>query len=135
MIKVREIKKNGMVLARHIPAGVWNDGLSFFSKDNEFIQLGTWKYNKGKELLAHIHNKVERKINRTQEILFIKKGKIQASIYDLKGNLVKKINVGCGDILVLLNSGHGYKILEDNTQVIEIKNGPYLGAEIDRRRI
>lgn len=135
MVKVREIKKNSTVLARHITAGVWNDGLAFFSKDSEFIQLGTWKYNKGKELLAHIHNRIERKINRTQEILFIKKGKIRANIYDLKGKLVKKIIAGSGDILVLLNCGHGYEILEDDTQVIEIKNGPYLGAEIDRRRI
>lgn len=135
MVKVREIKKNSNILARHIPAGVWKDGLSFFSKENEFIQLGTWKYDKGKELLAHIHNRIERKIERTQEILFIRKGKIRASIYDLKGKLVKKIIAGDGDILVLLNCGHGYKILEDDTQVIEIKNGPYLGAEIDRRRI
>jgi len=135
MKRIREIKKNNIVLARYIPSSSWNTGLTFFSKDKEYIQVGTWKYEKGKELLAHIHNRVERKINRTQEVLFIRKGKIEASIYDLKGKLVKKIYAGSGDILVLLNSGHGYKILEDDTQVIEIKNGPYLGAEIDRRRI
>ncbi len=135
MKRIREIKKNSVVLARYIPSSSWNKGLSFFSKDKEYIQLGTWRYNKGKELLAHIHNKVERKINRTQEVLFIKNGKIQASIYDLKGKLVKKIIAESGDILILLNCGHGYKILKDDTQVIEIKNGPYLGAEIDRRRI
>ena len=30
--------------------------------------------------------------------------------------------------------GEGYKILEEGTKVLEIKNGPYLGAEIDRGR-
>lgn len=43
--------------------------------------------------------------------------------------------VKAGDILILLECGHGYKILEDNTKVLEIKNGPYLGADVDRRRI
>lgn len=134
-MKIIEIIKNKTVLARLIPADSWKEGLSFFSKDSEYIQVGTWKYEKGKELLAHIHSKVERKINRTQEVLLIRKGKIKASIYDLKGKIVKSLVVNEGDILVLLNCGHGYKILENNTQVIEIKNGPYLGAKIDRRRI
>lgn len=132
---MKEISKNKEVLARYIPANAWKSGLSFFSKDDEFIQAGTWKYGKGKELLTHIHNVVERKINRTQEVIYVVKGKIEASIYDLKGDFVKKINVNAGDFLILLHCGHGYKVLKDDTQVLEIKNGPYLGAEIDRRRI
>jgi hypothetical protein len=39
-----------------------------------------------------------------------------------------------GDILILLQGGHGYEILEDGTQVLEVKNGPYIGADLDRRR-
>lgn len=132
---MREITKDNKIFARYIPADSWKDGLSFFSKDDEFIQAGTWKYNKGKELLAHIHNEVGRKINRTQEVIYVVKGKIEASIYDLEGTLVEQVVVNAGDFLILLNSGHGYKILEDNTQVLEIKNGPYLGPEIDRKRI
>ena len=132
---MREIIKDAIILARYIPASSWKEGLSFFSKDDEYIQTGTWKYNKGKELLAHIHNEAERKISRTQEVIYVVKGKIEASIYDLKGSFVEKIIVNAGDFLILLNSGHGYLILEDDTQVLEIKNGPYLGAEIDRKRI
>ena len=132
---MKEIIKDGKILARYISANSWKDGLSFFSKDDEFIQAGTWKYAKGKKLLAHIHSVVPRKINRTQEVIYVVKGKIEASIYDLKGKLVKKIAVNKGDFLILLNSGHGYKILNNNTQVLEIKNGPYLGPDIDRKRI
>jgi hypothetical protein len=35
----------------------------------------------------------------------------------------------------LLRGGHGYEILEDGTQVLEVKNGPYLGPDVDRRRL
>jgi len=133
-MKVKEIIHNGEVLARHIPADAWEAGLGFYSKDEEFIQVGTWQYDEGKELLRHIHNPVERSIIRTQEVLYIKKGSIKAKIYTLDEVFVDELIVNEGDTLILLNSGHGYRILEDKTQVIEIKNGPYLGAEVDRRR-
>ena len=46
-----------------------------------------------------------------------------------------EFNASEGDVVILLRGGHGYDIIEDGTQVLEIKNGPYLGAEVDRRRI
>jgi len=132
---MREIINKNIILARHITQDDIKEGLNFFSKDEEFIQLGAWKYNEGKELLAHVHNNVERKINRTYEVLYIVSGSIEATIYTIDNEKVETFTVNSGEILVLLESGHGYKILSDNTKVIEIKNGPYLGAEIDRHRI
>lgn len=132
---MNEIIRNNVVLARHIEAVDIKPGLNFFSKDEEFIQAGAWEYEEGKELLAHIHNKVERSINRTYEVLYIIKGSIKAEIYDLEENKVAEFVVHQGDILILLECGHGYYILEQGTKVLEIKNGPYLGADVDRYRI
>ncbi len=129
------IEKDGVVLARHILEEDWNEGLNFFSEDSEYIQLGAWSYDEGKELLAHVHNEVPRQINRTYEVLYIRKGKIRAKIYTLQEEPVCEFDVKEGELLVLLECGHGYTILEDGTKVIEIKNGPYLGADVDRRRI
>ncbi len=132
---IKEIKKEGIVLARYIPDSDWKEGLNFYSQDEEFIQVGTWGYDRGKELLSHIHNKVERKVYWTQEVLYIKKGSIKAKVYDLDANLVDEIIAKEGDTLILLRGGHGYTILENGTQVLEVKNGPYVGADKDRRRI
>lgn len=132
---IKEIKKEGIVLARYIPDSDWKEGLNFYSQDEEFIQVGTWEYDRGKELLSHIHNKTERKVYWTQEVLYIKKGSIKAKVYDLDANLVDEIIAKEGDTLILLRGGHGYTILENGTQVLEIKNGPYVGADKDRRRI
>ncbi|HCU07022.1 MAG TPA: hypothetical protein DIC42_05545 [Holosporales bacterium] len=131
---MREIKYKDEVIARHIPANSWNDGLGFYSQDSEYLQVGTWKYNSGKSLLKHIHNIAERNVERTQEVIFVKTGKLQASIYSLDEILIETFVAHTGDIIILLNCGHGYEILEDNTEVLEIKNGPYLGADVDRRR-
>ena len=132
---VKEVIKTGIVLARHIPTEDWGEGLSFYSEDEEFIQVGAWGYNSGKELLAHIHNKVERKVYWTQEVLYIRKGSIEANIYDADEIFVEKIIAKEGDTLILLRGGHGYKVLENGTQVLEVKNGPYVGADKDRRRL
>jgi hypothetical protein len=136
MSEVIEVKEGDLILARHIPANVaWREGLNFFSPDEDFIQVGTWGYGSGKKLKAHIHNKVSREVLWTQEVLFVRNGRLRANIFDTKQNKVAELNVEAGDVIILLRGGHGYEILEDGTQVMEIKNGPYVGADADRRRI
>ena len=79
-----EVKDNDIVLARYIPADTaWEGGLSFYSEDEDYIQVGTWGYDSPKELLAHTHNEVHRDVAWTQEVIFIKNGSIRAEIYDL----------------------------------------------------
>jgi len=48
---------------------------------------------------------------------------------------VAELVIGTGDVAILLRGGHGYEILEDGTEVLEVKNGPYVGADRDRRRL
>ncbi|WP_374659989.1 hypothetical protein [Inhella sp.] len=133
---MREITHEGLVLARHVPASeAWGEGLRFFSPDADFIQAGTWGYPAGKELLAHSHNEAHRDVAWTQELLYIRKGRLRARIYAPTDELVDTLEAGEGDLLMLLRGGHGYDILEDGTQVLEVKNGPYLGPDVDRRRL
>jgi len=133
---IREIKDGDVVLARHVPAeDAWGDGLRFFSPDGDYQQVGTWGYGQGKKLLAHAHNEVRREVLWTQEVLYIRAGRVKAEVFDGRDLKVAELSAGAGDILVLLHGGHGYEILEEGTQVLEIKNGPYVGADADRRRL
>ena len=135
MADVTEISEGDLVLARHIGAeAAWRDGLNFFSQDDDFIQVGVWGYGAGKSLKAHIHNEVERQVLWTQEVLFVHSGRIRANIYNTAEQKVAELLVNKGDIIILLRGGHGYDVLEDGTQVLEIKNGPYVGPDMDRRR-
>lgn len=136
MSEILEIKEGDLVLARHIPAtAAWQDGLNFFSRDEDFIQVGIWGYGLGKELKAHIHNEVKREVLWTQEVLFVRTGKLRAYIFDTHENKVAELQVNAGDVIILLRGGHGYEILDDGTQVLEVKNGPYVGPDMDRRRL
>lgn len=133
-MSVYEVKDGDTVLARHVTSDEWSNGLKFFSSDGDFVQVGIWGYDAGKKLLAHAHNKVPREVGFTQEVLYIRKGRISARIFNAKRELVNEREVNEGDIIALMYGGHGYTILEDGTQVLEVKNGPYVGAEQDRER-
>jgi len=134
--EVVEYEDGGQVLARYIPSGIaWNAGLNFFSDDSDFIQAGIWGYNRGTCLNAHIHNEVVRQVLWTQEVIFVRSGKLEAVIYGISGRIVAKVLMTEGDIIIMLRGGHGYNILEDNTSVLEVKNGPYPGASEDRRKL
>lgn len=133
---MKEITHESICLARLIStdSGI-EKGLMFLSQDSDYQQVGFWNYDSGVQLKAHVHNAVPRMVLFTQEVIFVLKGLLRARIYTENGSHVEDLTVRRGDILVLLSGGHGYDILEDNTEVLEIKNGPYLGAEVDRRRL
>jgi len=111
------------------------EGLKFYSEDSDFVQVGTWSYDKGKRLADHIHNIVDREVNRTQEVIYVIRGSAKAFIYSEDEKLFAETLVKEGDFIIFWNGGHGYEILEDDTLVLEVKNGPFLGVEKDKRRI
>lgn len=134
-MKKEVIKDRETVLAILIRGADWENGLNFASSQDDFIQAGTWKYDKGTKLLAHIHKTVPRRVLRTQEVMFVKEGRVKADIYTEKHERLQTLELGKNDALILLCGGHGFEVLEDGTQVLEVKNGPYVGAEKDRERI
>ena len=132
---MHKITHNGDVLAIKFATEDIKPGLSFFSEENDFIQVGSWRYEKGKVLAAHQHNFVDRKVNRTQEFIFVISGSLKATVYDEYQALIEELVLKEMEGMIMLRGCHGYEILSDDTVVLETKNGPYLGAEIDRKRI
>ena len=127
----------GQLIARLVKSeSLWhNPGLAFWSSESEFIQVGTWAHPEGTKLPAHIHNVFPREGLRTQEAVYVVQGSLQATLFDDDGELVTEIAMKAGDLLICLTGGHGYSINEPGTRVLEIKNGPYSGPELDRRRL
>jgi hypothetical protein len=101
-------------------------------EDEEFLQVGTWRYDNGQQLRAHVHNIVPREIDRTNEVVIVLQGSMAARIFDEERHLVETVTVRHGEFLILMNGGHDYTILENDTRILEIKNGPFLGKEIDK---
>ena len=134
-MKTEKIMNEDSILAIIIRNTDWEEGLNFVSSDEDYQQVGIWGYNKGKKLAPHIHLFKPREVLHTQEVVFVKDGRIRADIYTENEDFLKSVELGKGDAIILLNGGHGYEILEDHTKVLEVKNGPYIGADEDRKRI
>ena len=124
---MEQIIIEGQLLAYCLRTADWQPGTQFFSRDADNIQVGTWYYDQGQKLGPHRHVPNERCIQLTQETLFVKQGRLRATIYAPDETPVATIELGAGDFLVTLTGGHGYEIMEDDTQVLEVKNGPFTG--------
>jgi hypothetical protein len=95
-------------------------------------QLGFVVYPAGGEIKAHLHRPLERTVRGTSEVLVVKKGRCEVDIYNTLKEAVATRELCEGDILLLVDGGHGFRILED-TVFVEIKQGPYTGLEEKER--
>jgi len=129
---MREIKINGETVAIFHKTDEWKEGLDFLTPDESFIQAGTWWYQKGKDLRSHRHIINERITERTQETIVVVSGKVRVDLYDKNKQLFHQEELVAGDIGVILKAWHGYHIMEDNTKVVEVKNGPFITVEKDK---
>ena len=101
-------------------------GIQFLTDDQSPQQIGYMNRAKDYVIVPHVHNVIPRTIELTQEVLIIQKGRIRVDYYDNHKNYLES-RIACeGDILFLGYGGHGFKMLED-TEIVEVKQGPYCG--------
>jgi mannose-6-phosphate isomerase-like protein (cupin superfamily) len=103
-------------------------GIKFFTPPDFSQQLAYMKHEKGKTIEPHVHNEVNREVMRTQEVLIVRSGKVQVDLYTGDKEYWSSLTLGAGDIILLAFGGHGFTMLEP-TEMIEIKQGPYLGDQ------
>jgi len=123
---IEKIVHNGSVLAIIIFDNFKQDGIHFFTQENYSQQLGYMNRPAGYQIPPHVHNPVPREVIWTQEVLFIKSGKIRVDFYDDDRNYLESRILNKGDIILLSGGGHGFEMLE-NSEIIEVKQGPYCG--------
>lgn len=111
-----------------IRASFRSDGIEFFTPDMFSQQLGYMNRPTGYIIPPHVHNPVKRDVMWTQEVLFIRSGKLRVDFFtDGKHYLESRI-LEAGDVILLAAGGHGFEMLEP-TEIIEVKQGPYCGEQ------
>ena len=130
----KEIIANDIHIATIVKPLLAPEGLSFFTDDKNFIQVGIWNYKKGKRLETHYHNTFSREAMKTNESVYVVEGKVKCNLYFENGDFISSHIINKGEMIVQFNGAHEYFIEEDSL-VIENKNGPYFGPEKDRTRI
>ena len=123
---IEQIKHKDEVLAIIISNRFDKSGIHFFTPDNFSQQLAYMNRPAGYVIEPHVHNVVPREVTLTQEVLFIKEGKMRVDFYDSAKNYLESRVLESGDVILLAGGGHGFEMLE-KTRMIEVKQGPYSG--------
>jgi mannose-6-phosphate isomerase-like protein (cupin superfamily) len=83
-------------------------------------------------IAPHVHNAVPRAVVFTQEVLFLKRGRLRVDFYDDDRAYIESRMLEAGDVILLAGGGHGFEVLEE-LEMFEVKQGPYAG-EGDKTR-
>ena len=130
---VTKITHQGHLLALVLHAEFKEEGIHFLTPNSFSQQLGYMKRPCGYAIAPHDHNPVPRTIEWTQEVLFIKSGKVRLDLYAPQSREYLESRIlEAGDVVLLAHGGHGLVMLEES-EVIEVKQGPYAG-EADKTR-
>lgn len=121
---IHEIIHESRILAIIVSKDFSKPGIHFVTPCDFSQQLAFLNHPSGKIIQPHVHNLVHREVQYTQEVLFIKKGKIRVDFYDEEQIYLESVLLTAGDTILLAAGGHGFKVLED-TEIIEVKQGPY----------
>ena len=122
------LSSDGRLIALILRRGYMPENTEFVTPNQLNQQLGFIVYPKGGIIKRHKHRPLERRIIGTQEVLFVRAGMLEAELYSNTGELVAIRILEEGDVLILVDAGHGFKMLKD-TVLLEIKQGPYIGVE------
>ena len=123
---VENIDHEGTTIAIIVSCKFNEKGIHFFTPDDFSQQLGFMKHPAGKVIEPHVHNAVAREVHYTNEVLFIRKGKLRVDFYDEQQRYLKSRVLEAGDVILLISCGHGFEVVED-VEMFEVKQGPFAG--------
>lgn len=132
MAGLQLIKKREHLLSIIIRNDYTCEGVNFITQNEYSQQVAYMHHPRGKKIDAHVHNLVHRNVILTQEVLFIKRGKIRVDFYDEYEDYLESQILEAGDVILLISGGHGFEVIEE-VEMIEVKQGPYSG-DIDKKR-
>lgn len=96
------------------------------------LQVGFVVYPAGGKVARHEHVPIERRLDKTCEVLVVRSGSCEIDLYDQHRRLVATETLEKDDVILLVDGGHGLRMNTD-TVLLEVKQGPYTGlAEKER---
>lgn len=129
---IEQITYHKQLLALIVSRNFHQQGIHFFTPDELSQQLAYMRHPVGKTIQPHIHNPVLREVQYTQEVLFIKHGRLRVDFYNNEQKYLESRILEAGDVILLVTGGHGFEVIEE-IEMIEVKQGPYVG-EHDKTR-
>lgn len=125
------IAYGGIKYAEVIRADVRVEKTQFFSPPESSFQFGLLAHEAGFSEPPHYHKPFPREVTDLQQVFVMQRGRIVIELYSDEGELLREIELGPGDAIVLIHGVHALRVLED-FQAVSVKQGPFLGTENDK---
>jgi hypothetical protein len=103
----------------------------FFSPAESSFQFGLLAHEAGFVEAPHFHAGATRTITDLQQMFVVQRGVVAVLLYDDAGHLLREVVLRTGDAIVLIHGVHAIRVIED-MQCISVKQGPFLGTELDK---
>jgi len=132
MIEV--IEHQGTRYAEVLRAGTKVEKTRFFSPAGSSLQFGLLAHGAGFVEPAHVHHPAKREIRDLQQMFVVQRGVVAVDFFGPDGRKVAEVTLRAGDGILLVDGAHSVRVLED-MQCISVKQGPFLGAENDKKEI
>lgn len=128
---VEVIEFDGVRYAEVIWARARVPHTTFFSPASSSFQFGLLAHKAGFVEAPHYHREFKREITDLQQMFMVQRGAVATLLYTDDGTLLREVVLRAGDAIVLIHGVHSIKVLED-MQCISVKQGPFLGPELDK---
>jgi hypothetical protein len=102
---LEEIRHRHETLALIIYRDFAAPGVLFLTPGDSSQQLAYMSHPAGRVILPHIHHPVPREVRYTQEVLFIKKGRLRVDFYTPARKYIGSRSLGEGDTILLAAGG------------------------------
>ena len=86
---LENIKHNDQLISIIIRNQYHAENIKFFTPDDFSQQLAYMNRAKGYVIPPHVHNPVVREVSYTQEVLFIKSGRVRVDYFDDQKNYLE----------------------------------------------
>lgn len=126
MSAIEWIKDGEQVLAVIVPREYEPGASEFVTPESYKQQVGFIVYPADGRIVPHVHREMERNLKGTSEVLLIRQGRCTVDFYREDKSPVCSRDLKCGDVLVLVSGGHGFR-MHEQTVFLEVKQGPYIG--------
>jgi hypothetical protein len=124
MSSIETLRTDSGIIAIIIRHEFTKDGIEFFTPGEFSQQIGYMKHKAGDIIQEHVHVLHHRDVNYTQETLLVKKGRVKVNFFNPDKTFFTSRELKTGDVILLASGGHGFEFLEE-TEMIEVKQGPY----------
>ena len=131
---MKTIEHKGVVYAITGHISEVKKGWNFCKDTDSPLQWGVGLFYRGDKMAAHFHKPRPRlPVHITKEFIYVAKGTVMLEFYDAEKKLVCSESLPVGGYVYFNDGTHGIRVLEQETILIEVKNGSF--SDNDKERI